>query len=266
MARPDQVKIQVHHLQAETVNGNAKLLAFFYSLKKVNECSYIKDWRKLNISLVKCKISRPTYYKYVNKLIKIGYATEHNGSLRLIGQNTITKMYPIEKKDFKLTYLRNGASLKAEIEKAANYYNIRSQNKAIKTQQHYKVKVRSRDVFKIVNGVGSVYSSPINEISLSQKETARLIGCRSRTTAHKRQRKWVKEGTFFINNRLVPAHHKSFHDGEYGVFKKGTYILRQLANEFEIRDNKFGKKEKLRQKELPLVQCYATSDLFIDNF
>lgn len=266
MARQDQVKIQVHHLQAEAINGNARVLAFFYSLKKVQDNGYIKDWKKLDLSLIKFKVSRPTYYKYIKRLISLGYATEYKGSLQLIGQNTISKLHPVEKKDLKLTYLRNGANLHEEIQKASNYYNIRSQQVAIKTQQHYNVNSGSRKVFKIVNGVGKVCIAQNNEINLSQKETARLIGNRSRTTALKHQKKWKQDGTFFINNRKVPANYTSYHAGEYGVFKKGTYILRQLANEFEIRDCKFGKKEKARTTERPLVECWATSDLTMEHF
>lgn len=266
LARQDQVKIQVHHLQAEAINGNARLMAFFYSFKKVQDNGYIKDWKKLDLSLIKFKISRPTYFKYIKKLIGLGYITEYKGSLQLIGQNTISKLYPIEKKKLKLTYLRNGANLHEEIQKASNYYNVRSQQGAIKTQQHYNVNSGSRKVFKIVNGVGKVYIAQNNEISLSQNETARLMGKRSRTTALKHQKKWKQDGTFFIHNRKVPAHYTSYHAGEYGVFKKGTYILRQLANEFEIRDCNFGKKEKFRTTERPLVECWATSDLTMEHF
>lgn len=266
MARQDQVKIQVHHLQAEAINGNARVLAFFYSIKKEYENGYIKDWKKIDLSKLKFKVSRPTYFKYIKKLISIGYITEYNGSLRLIGQNTISKLYPIEQKKLKLTYLRNGANLHEEIQKASIYYNTRSQQRAIKTQQHYNVNSGSRNVFKNVNGVGKVYIAAINEINLSQNETARLIGNRSRTTALKHQKKWKQDGTFFIHNRMIAADHTRYHAGEYAVFKKGTYILKQLANEFEIRDLKFGRKEKVRTKDRPLVECWATSELTIENF
>lgn len=253
-------------MQAEAVNGNARVLAFFYSIKKEYENGYIKNWKKTDLSKIKFKVSRPTYFKYVKRLISMGYITERNGCLRLIGQNTISKLYPIEKEKLKLTYLRNGANLQEEIQKASTYYNIRSQQRAIKTQQHYNVFSGSRNVFKKVNGVGKVCVAATNEINLSQNETARLIGNKSRTTAFKHQKKWKQDGTFFINNRIVAADHTRYHAGEYGVFKKGTYILRQLANEFEIRDSKFGRKEKVRTENRPLVECWATSDLTMEHF
>lgn len=267
MARQDQCKIQVHHLQAEAINGNVKPLALFYALKKVRVSGYIKDWRKLNLALINHSISRTTYIKRINRLIQIGLVRNKGNDIQLIGQNTISKLYPIEQKNLKLVYLQNDKNLKDSIEAASIHAVIKSEQNAIKVNLRYKEKGESREVFKIVNGEGKLISVNVNEeTSISQLETARLIGVTSRTTAYRRQRKWSKEKLFQINERIVSAGKEDLRQGIYGVFKKGRFVLRQLANEVLIADHTFGRKQLLRSKDKPKVECWATSDLFNEYF
>ena len=267
MARQDQVKIQVHHLQAEAINGNVKELALFYSLKKVRVSGYIKDWKKLNLTLVNHKISRTTYIKRVKRLIQMGLVKDSENSIQLIGQNTISKLYPIEQKELRLVYLNNDQNLKDNIEAASIHAVIKEEQNAIKVNLRYKEKGESREVFKIVNGEGKLYSVILNEeTSISQIETARLIGVKSRTTAHRRQKKWSKEKLFQINERVVSSDKNSLTNGVYGVFKKGRFILKQLSNEVIITDHTFGRKRLLRSKDKPKTECWATSDLFNEYF
>jgi len=267
MARQDQCKIQVHHLQAEAINGNVKPLALFYALKKVRVSGYIKDWRKLNLALINHSISRTTYIKRISRLIQIGLIKQRGNDIQLIGQNTISKLYPIEQKNLKLVYLQNDKNLKDSIEAASIHAVIKSEQNAIKVNLRYKEKGESREVFKIVNGEGKLISVNVNEeTSISQLETARLIGASSRTTAYRRQRKWSREKLFQINERIVNAGKEDLKQGVYGVFKKGRFVLRQLANEVLIADHTFGRKQLLRSKDKPKVECWATSDLFNEYF
>lgn len=268
MARQDQCKIQVHHLQAEAINGNVKSLALFYSLKHIYVSGYIKDWRKLNLSLVKHKISRTTYIKRINRLIQIGLVRTTGKDIQLIGQNAILRRYPLDKdENLKLIYLQNDQTLKESIEAASIHAVIKRENNAIKVNLRYKEKGESRKVFKTVNGEAKLCEVNVNEeTSISQRETARLIGVRSRTTAYRRQRKWSKEKLFQINERVVNAAPEDLRQGVYGVFKKGSFVLRQLANEVIIRDHTFGRKQLVRSKDVPLVKCWATTDLFNEYF
>lgn len=254
-------------MQAEAINGNARVLALFYALKKVHVSGYIKDWKRLNLSLVNHKISRTTYIKRIKRLIQIGLIKEHGNNIQLIGQNTITKLYPIEQKNLKLVYLKNDQTLKESIEAASIYAVIKTEQSAIKVNLRYKEKGESREVFKTVNGEAKLMSVNLKEeTSISQLETARLIGARSRTTAYRRQRKWSKEKLFQINERVVNAGKEDLRNGVYGVFKKGRFVLRQLANEVVITDHTFGRKQLLRSKDRPKVECWATSDLFDEHF
>lgn len=266
MYRQDQCKIQVHLLEQEAEKGNAKYVALFFSMKHLNRHGIIYDWKKLNLSLLKFKVCHKSYVKYINRLIEMGWIIPKGKNIQLIGQNALTRLYPTKK--VKLIYLNNTFNLKHEIEKAIIKINIKRQLKSIKRSQYKGIMAeQTKSVFKTIRGIGKLIEAVASQdVSLNQKNFSKAIGFKSPTTAWRRQVKMRTEGFLDVVNRKINASETEFKNEVYAIYKKGSFYIKQLSNELNLRDDKFGIKGVWRQKEQPLVKCYATSDLFMENF
>lgn len=243
-------------------------MALLFSLKKLNRSGHIRDWKKLDLSKIKYKISRPSYTKYIKKIIQLGWAKPYKNGLLLIGQNEISKQY---KSDYiRLIYLTDGVRLRAEIEKAAIMEYIRQQEKAIKTKRLHKGKTGSiTSCYKSLGSVGNVVSCVLkDDTNISRKKMAKMIGFSSEVTAYKRQRRWNREGLINVLNRTVNSDEIEYKEKVKGVFINGAYYLRRLSNELTRRDKIFGKKEDWgrSEKDKPTWKGWSATEQFENHF
>lgn len=267
--------IPQHILLQEVGSGYSKQLALFLSLKKLCESGHIWNSR-IDLSDLSYRISRNTYNKYIDQLTEKGWVKRKGKQLWLRSFSKIATNYSLkEKEKYKISYIENGKDLRKDIEKETQ--------RILRSRQEQKIKhtspttpIREILVRKNVRGVQSMYNvEPEKEMMLSQQKMACQLGFKSRHTARTRQKQWVKDKFIDVVNRKTLISKECAYEVvdevkrlRKGVYRLGNLFIQVLANEITIRDNKFGRKlvPVVKDKDEPLVKCYATSEKYQDNW
>lgn len=226
---------------------------------------------RFDLSLLSYHISRNTYNKYIDQLVEKGWIVRNEKQLWLRSFRNIATNYLLaEKEKYKISYIKNGENLRKDIEKEAQ--------RILRSRQEQKIKRTSPTtpilevlVRKNVRGVQSMYNvEPEKEMVLSQQKMAYQLGFKSRHTARKRQKQWVKDKFIDVVNRKTLISKENAYEVINGVtkLKKGVYrlgklFIQVLANEIIIRDYTFGRKNLKMVKSSENGYC---DDLFYEHF
>ncbi len=211
----DHCKIPIHLLC--DLKAYHKELALFFSLKAIYQSGYIKDFEKLDLSLLGYRVCRETYLKYIYTLATLGlvhgdYKTKDKKTKKgrkivnmwLVGQNQILKLYPTGRYNLEYVTLPNDKKLKNNIEKLVFSRNSRAQTHKIEKSDVDNVKASQLLIIsKPCDGSDSTKMVvPDNTTNLSCQSLANLLGYKHKATGSRRWKKWKEEGFVSIQSRV----------------------------------------------------------------
>jgi hypothetical protein len=250
-------KLPIHLIQQATSEGWSKPLAMWASMKCIFESSHVHDYSKLDITLIKSGISKPTYMKYLKVLDSKGliYGKRGEKQMWLAGQKRILneQLFPCNGK-LRFVYLENNKNLRDSIERVALEANISAQSYEIEQDIRHNAlqpKLQYEEIIKTVDGVKKLYYTlSSRETSLSCKSIAGLMGYKSSATGYKRQRKWKQQG-FIESYRRTKVLGRISEETERNMRGLGKVLVRAqtgwfyqiLANQIVVREQRFGMKK-----------------------
>ncbi len=277
------IKLPIHSVIEIARLGHCKQLTLYSTLKKFNRPGYIKDYKRLDLTLLKFPITRKTYIKYINTLIRLGLVliAKNNKDIQLIGIDKLGDMYGEigvsfsgVKKKIKRTYIPNNELLKSNIEKVIITHNIKEQDKAIRFSSKSDTVQREplTVVKKYANTITSHLINIASETSLSCRNLSKLIGLKSSASGSRREKVWSKDKFMSVTNRTIK--HGNGTDLYLSMLKdanpkaiiyrnKYGCISQTIANQIEILNSKLGKKNIVIDKSYngkPL--SYTNNTLF----
>lgn len=243
----------IHFVTEMAASGYSKQLALFLSLKKIFSSSHIHNFKKLDLSLVGYRISRPTYFKYLRTLERLQLVkSDGKSGMILTGQNKIVELYPVPNNSkLKYVHLPNDKNLRDSIERVVVKRNLECQTHKMREPHHYKLFGK---ILSTVNGVVSESYENLRETtSLSCKKLAYLIGLSSAMTGVRREKRWRESGFINTQKRLYVVCDRLREDAKELLlqhprnFRYGERIVRRIANGIEVRDTGFGKRREEKQ-------------------
>lgn len=251
----------LHFLELMLADRRGKPISLFYYMKSCAKVSghiwNFRDFYWEHKEELHC--SRDTYFKYLRTLneLKLVMPDEQKYisgklkgkpmGLRLAGDKTIKRLYPIDSKRKYITIkLINNENLLDQIERIVIDRNLVKQERKIKTRHHTPL---MRNITKTMGGVSTTYfSDPTWETNMTCENVAINLGYKSPMTGYRREKKWNDAGYLCKYRRSIRIGHISdtltrtkMKENGYFYMTKNGFVWQRLSNFIGFNDSYFAK-------------------------